>query len=273
MPVLGLAVCVFRSVEILGLARHAGFDFLLADMEHSAISLSEVSTLCVAGLEAGFPVHVRVPGAGSEYLSRVVDCGARGVIVPHVRTVDEAIQVVERTRFAPVGRRSIPSPIATTGFRPIPPASLIEHCERNLDVCVMIEDVEGLTHVEEIAAVEGIDAVMIGANDLAQSLGLLGQVDHPDVLSAFSRTADAAAANRKRFGVIGLPLSLLPSHAIGIGAGTVVLANEINLLFEAAAGLVDSVRATLAHRSISDAQSMDQTAVSSAASSHTNNLA
>jgi 2-keto-3-deoxy-L-rhamnonate aldolase RhmA len=242
MPSLGLAACVFRSVEMMAVARHAGFDFLVADMEHGAMSLGEAATLCVAGLEAGFPVHVRVPGAQSEYLSRVVDCGARGVIVPHVSSVEAALHVVDRVRFPRVGRRSIPSPLAVAGFRPLAPASLIERCEGQLDVAVMIEDAEALHCVEAIAAIEGIDTVMIGTNDLAQSLGLLGRIDDPQLHAAFARTAQAAAAAGKQFGVMGLPLPLLPSHAIGLGAGTVVVANDINLMFEAAASAVNGVR-------------------------------
>ena len=64
---IGLAACVFRSVEMLSVARHSGFDFLVADMEHGAMSLGEAAALCVAGIEAGYPVQVRVPGPTSDY--------------------------------------------------------------------------------------------------------------------------------------------------------------------------------------------------------------
>src|SRR5215207_5824664 len=98
---LGMAACVFRSIEILSIARHAGFDFLVVDMEHGAVSLSDAAMLCIAGREAGYPVHVRVPGARCDDLSRIVDCGASGLIVPHLDAVEEARHVVGRVRFAP----------------------------------------------------------------------------------------------------------------------------------------------------------------------------
>jgi 4-hydroxy-2-oxoheptanedioate aldolase len=237
-PIFGMAACVFRSVEILSVARHAGFDFLLADMEHGAMSLGEAATLCVAGLEADYPVRVRVPGPRSEFLSRVADCGARGIVVPHVSHEDDARHVVERLRFAPVGRRSIPSPIAATGFRPVPGAEFAERCATSTEVAVMIESAEALARVEAIAAVEGVDTVMIGTNDLASSLGRLGRIDHPEVAAAFERIADAAKSAGRRFGVMGLPEAALETHAYRLGADEIVACNEINLLFEAAADLV-----------------------------------
>lgn len=239
---IGMAACVFRSVEILAVARQAGFDFLVADMEHGAISIGEVATLCVAGREAGFPVHVRVPGAGSEYLTRVVDCGAHGIIVPHVDTASTARSIIDKVRFAPVGHRSIPSPIAITGFRPVPVTSLVEQAQAALKVTVMIESADGLAEVSRIAAVPGIDSVMVGPNDLAESLGRRGDIDHPDVIRAFGKIASAAANAGKEFAVIGLPVERLQSHALAFEAGMAVVANEINLLFDAAAARVVEIR-------------------------------
>ena len=227
---IGLAACVFRSVEMLTVARQCGFDFLVADMEHSAMSLGEAATLSVAGIESGFPVHVRVPGVRSDYLTRVVDCGALGLIVPHVDSVEEARDMVDRVRFPPCGRRSIPSPVAMTGFRPLPAADLFQRCEAALKVTVMIESVEGLAAVRGVTAVEGIDVIMAGANDLAQSLGHSGNVAHGEVQNAFRAIASAALENGRKFGVIGLPPELMRSHALDLGAGVVVATNEINLL-------------------------------------------
>lgn len=239
---LGLAACVFRSVEILAVARTCGFDFLLADMEHGAMSLGEVATLCVAGIEAGYPVFVRAPGPVSELLSRIVDCGAAGLVVPHLDSAAQAREIVEKVRFAPLGARSIPSPVAITGFRPVPPCELIAHSEPALSVLVMIESAEALGAVEDIAGVAGIDGLIIGTNDLAQSLGLIGQLDHADMRAAFARVANAAINAGRRFGVMGLPEALLDSHARALDADWIVAANEINLLVEAGDACVARLR-------------------------------
>jgi len=239
---LGLAACVFRSVEILAVARTCGFDFLLADMEHGAMSLGEVSAICVAGIEAGYPVFVRAPGPSSELLSRIVDCGAAGLVVPHVNSAVQARAVVQRVRFAPVGARSIPSPIAIAGFRPVPPSDLIARCEPALSVLVMIESADALAAVDEIANVAGIDGLVIGTNDLAQSLGLTGRLDHPHMRAACATVANAAANAGRRYGAMGLPEALLDSHARALGADWIVAANEINLLIEAGDACVARLR-------------------------------
>lgn len=246
-PLLGMAVCVFRSVEILPVARHAGFDFLVADMEHGALSLADAAALAVIGRECGFPVHVRVPGARCDDLSRVADCGAAGLIVPHLDSVEEARHVVARLRFPPLGARSIPPPIAVTGFRPVTPVELVARCcETPLELALMIESEAGLAAVDDIAAVAGIDTILIGANDLAQALGHLGDLGHPRMLAAFRSIAQAASRHGRSFGVMGVPPQLLCSHALDLGAGRIVVTNEINLLFDAARASVAATRALLA---------------------------
>lgn len=243
---IAMAACVFRSVEMLAVARACGFDVLIADMEHGAMSLGEVATLCVAGIEAGFPVHVRIPGVQSDYLTRVVDCGARAIIIPHVDTVEEARRIVEKTRFAPRGRRSIPSPLAVASFRPQAVDALVAQAEKALDVYVMIESRDGLDAVRDIAAIDGIDGLIIGANDLADSLGHRGNLVHPEIYAAFVSIAQAARQSGRMFGVMGLPPALLRSHALDLGATYLLAANDINLIHEAGAARVAEVRAIAA---------------------------
>jgi 4-hydroxy-2-oxoheptanedioate aldolase len=238
---LGMAACVFRSVEILAVAREAGFDFLVADMEHGAMSLGEVATLCVTGRMSGFPVHVRVPKGSSDHLTRAADCGAQAIIVPHVDSLAEARAIVDRLRFPPKGNRSLPSPVIAASFRPIPATDLIEACEREFRIYAMIESAQALADVEDIGAIDGLDGLIIGSQDLAQSLGHTADLTHPEVIGAFARVAAAATRGGKEFGVMGVPAALLSSHAISLGAGLIVATNEINLLTDAA---TDCARAT-----------------------------
>lgn len=239
MPRFGLAACVFRSVELVSVARTAGFDLLVADMEHSALTIGDIAALCVTGRMGGFPVEVRV-GGGADHpdLARALDCGATGLIVPHVDSAAQARRIVERARFAPLGNRSVPSPLAIFGFRPVDPQTLMTGCEAEVRVTAMIESAEGLAEAEAIAAVPGIDAVMVGANDLAVSLGHPGDVGHERVHAAFARIAAAANAAGKDFAVIGVPVQLLESHAFALGAATVIATNDINLLVDGGTALV-----------------------------------
>ncbi len=160
------------------------------------------------------------------------------MIVPHVDTADQARRIVQLTRYAPYGNRSVPSPLALFGFRPVDVKTLMAGCEAEVQVTVMIESAEGVAEAEAIAAVPGIDALMVGANDLAVSLGHAGEVGHPDVHAAFARIAAAATAAGKEFAVIGVPDALLESHAFSLGAATVIATNDINLLVDGGTALV-----------------------------------
>lgn len=240
---VGLAACVLRTVEILPIARHAGFDFLLADMEHGPLSLADAAALCVAGREAGYPVFVRAPGAGATDIPRIVDCGANGLVVPHVDGLEEARAIVDKTRFPPVGRRSIPYPVAATGFRPVSPAEIVARSEEGFELFLMIESREGLEACEAIAALDGVDGLIVGANDLTQALGRAGDLDAPVAREAFARIAAAARAAGKAFGVMGVPDAFIRSHALDLGATWTVAANDVNLLFEAAEARARTIRA------------------------------
>lgn len=237
---IGLAAYVVRSVEILTVARTCGFDFLLVDTEHTAIGIADAATISVAAAAAGFPALVRVGGPDHPDLARMLDCGALGTVVPHVDSAEQARRVVERCRFAPVGRRSIPGPQAGLGFRLLPVGEMIPAVERETVLVAMVESRAGLEEAEAIASVSGIDAIMIGANDLADDLGHTGDLAHPEVLAGFRHVAEACRRKGLAFAVIGLPEPLLASHAPD--ASLIVATNDINLLVDAGSVLAGRMR-------------------------------
>ncbi|WP_245943165.1 HpcH/HpaI aldolase family protein [Rhodovulum viride] len=240
-PEIGLAFCLLGRAEAILLARGAGFDFAVMDMEHGPIGLADLGQAAAAGLAAGFPVYARVTGPGSPDLARTLDCGAAGVIVPHVDSADQARAVVRACRFAPVGRRALPGPLPVAAYVPLPAADLVARAGQG-QVIAMIESAEALAAVEEIAAVPGLDALIIGTNDLADGIGLRGQIGHPDMLAAFQRIAAAAKAHGLGFGVMGLPPGLVQSHALALGAQMLVATNETNLIVEGGASVLAGLR-------------------------------
>ncbi|WP_252737372.1 HpcH/HpaI aldolase/citrate lyase family protein [Citreicella sp. C3M06] len=245
VPRIGLAACVVGLPEMIPVAKGAGYDFLLVDMEHGRIAIDALAGICVTGLAADFPVLARVTGPGSPDLARVLDCGATGVIIPHVDSAEQARAIVAACRFAPLGSRAIPGPLAILSFEAVPPAQLIAASEERVELHAMIESRAGLDAVAEIAAVPGLSALVIGANDLASDLGHTGQLDHPDVRAAFATIAAAAHAHGLGFGVMGLPAALIPGHAVANGATLIVATNEINLLVDGARATLGTVRAQL----------------------------
>lgn len=158
----------------------AGFDWVAIDMEHGVVDLESVQALIQA--MNGTPVVplVRVPWHDAVTIKRALETGAQGLIIPQVRTADETRAVVAAAQYPPSGIRSI-------GYQK--PAGLGgwfgEHLRRTNDnslIVVQIDHVGTIPHLREIVTVEGLDAVLICANSLSASMGLVGQRTHPDVL-------------------------------------------------------------------------------------------
>ncbi|HEY6602203.1 MAG TPA: aldolase/citrate lyase family protein, partial [Xanthobacteraceae bacterium] len=169
--VASMTVRLVRNVEIARIARTAGFDTLYVDLEHSSFSLDTCGQICMAALEAGIAPFVRVPANTPEYISRVLAGGALGVIAPHIRSADEAKAVVRAAKFAPLGERSNAGGLPHLHFRAFPVAEAYAALNDATMVVVQFESAAALAQAEEIVAVDGVDMVLIGLNDLLADWG------------------------------------------------------------------------------------------------------
>ena len=171
---LGLGVHHLRGAAVPLLAKAAGYDFLFIDAEHGAISTPEISQICLAALPAGVVPIVRICAGALDEGTRALDNGALGIVVPHVDTADQARRLVEAFRFAPMGQRSTGGSNAAFGYRPPPAAEAQKVLNAELLIVPMIETPEAIDNAEAIAAIPGIDALLIGSNDLALEMGIPG---------------------------------------------------------------------------------------------------
>jgi 4-hydroxy-2-oxoheptanedioate aldolase len=202
--VASMTVRLVRGVEIARIAATCGFDTIYVDIEHSAFSLETTSQICVAALDAGVTPFVRVPSHGPEYVCRALDGGALGIIAPHIRTAAEAAAVVRHAKYPPQGERSAGGPLVQYQFRDFPAEDANLAANDATMVIAMMETRDALANVDEIAAVEGVDMLFIGTNDLCGELGIHGQYDHKLVRDAYARTIAACRARGKHVGVGGL---------------------------------------------------------------------
>jgi 4-hydroxy-2-oxoheptanedioate aldolase len=202
--VASMTVRLVRSVEIARIARTAGFDTLYVDIEHSSFSLETCSQICMAALEAGMAPFARVPANTPDYISRVLDGGALGVIAPHIRSADEAKEVVKAAKFSPLGERSNAGVLPHLHFRSFPTPEVHAALNDATMVIVQLESAAALAKTEEIVAVDGVDMVLVGLNDLLADWGLAGQYDHPRVREAYAKTIAACRKRGKHCGVGGL---------------------------------------------------------------------
>src|ERR687896_177107 len=164
--VASMTVRLVSSVEIVRIAKTAGFDALYIDLEHSAFSIQTASQISVMALEAGIPALVRVPARTPEYISRVLDGGALGVIGPGVRSAAEEQSVVAAAKYPPLGSRGMSTGLAHLGFRSVPASEALPAMNDATMVIVQLESAAGLAAIDDIVAVDGVDLVLIGTNDL-----------------------------------------------------------------------------------------------------------
>lgn len=230
-----MSVRFARGPAIAQVAAMAGFDALYVDLEHCTMSLDDASHICTACLGTGVTPLVRVPVIDAVHVSRMLDGGAMGIIGPHIRSADDARRLVALCRFAPLGGRSSVAWLPQLGNRALAPAALYSEMNAATLVIAMVEDRASLDNVEAIAAVDGIDAILVGTNDLCADLGLDGQADHPLVDAAFRRVIDACTAHGKAVGVGGLARNeALLARYTGMGARLVSMGTDLACLLDGA---------------------------------------
>ena len=177
----------------------AGFDWLVIDAEHSVIELSDIQTLILAMDAHDCPAIVRVTSNDANQIKRVMDAGATGVMVPFVNNAADAEAAVRHTYYPPTGTRGVGLARAQgygASFK-----SYLDWLSSSAVVIVMIEHSDAVENIDEILAVPGVDAFIIGPYDLSASMGMPGEITHPDVLKAIERAREAGLAHGKPGGV------------------------------------------------------------------------
>src|SRR3984957_7953520 len=239
--VSSMTVRLVRGVEIARIAKTAGFDSLYVDMEHARFSLETTGQICMAALAAGVTPLVRVPGVAE--VSRVLDGGALGVIAPHIRSAAQAQEYVTAAKFPPLGERSAAGPLPHLHYRSFPAAEADAALNAATLLIVQFESDEALANADEIAAVEGVDMVMIGTNDLLADWGLPGQFEHPRVREAYAKTIAACRRHGKHVGVGGLATRpQLAAAFVRMGARYVSTGTDLGFLLAACTAKAKEVR-------------------------------
>jgi 4-hydroxy-2-oxoheptanedioate aldolase len=198
-PLAGMWVCS-ASPLVAEICAGAGLDWLLIDAEHSPNGLESI----LAQLQAvrGYPATavVRPPVNDPVLIKQYLDLGVQSLLIPMVHTADDAAAAAAAAHYPPLGVRGVGSALARSArWNRIP--DYLERAGGTVTVMVQVESAEAVENAAAIAGTEGIDAVFVGPSDLAASLGLLGQQDHPDVVAAVERTIRAVKAAGKPVGV------------------------------------------------------------------------
>lgn len=233
--VSSMIVRMWRGIEIGRLARTCGFDALYVDLEHGVLSADTASQICVAAQDAGVTPLVRVSKLSSDVIAQALDGGAMGVVVPHVNSAEQARRAVEWVKFTPPGTRSMSSHPPQLGYRSMPQADAMAALDAETLVAVMIESREGLDNVESIAAVPGIDLLIVGCGDLSAALGIPGELESTVMDAAVRRVLKSCVACGKAAGLGGLAgAPHLQRRYVTAGARFVSAGSDVSFLMRSA---------------------------------------
>ena len=218
--------------ELLG---GSGFDWVLVDCEHAAIETVEVlPALQAIGQIPDTSAVVRVAANDPTLFKRVLDMGAQTLMVPYVQTADEAAAAVHAMRYGPNGMRGMAGMTRATRYGQV--EDYFSKAEEELCLIVQIETLEGLQNLHAIAKTDGVDGVFIGPADLSASIGLRGQLTHPDVDKAITDAITELVDMNIPVGVMALDPSVAERY-LACGASFVAIAVDLVMLADAVADI------------------------------------
>jgi len=214
---LGVGIRVVGTVDIAKAMKTAGFDWLFIDLEHGALSIETASQLAIAALDVGIAPIVRVPNGEFSLATRLLDNGALGIVVPHVDTAEEARVIADKLRYPPKGHRGVFSSMPHFDFRAGKVGDMTAALNATNLIAVMLETETAIANAEAIAAVDGIDVLLIGTNDLTVEMGIPGELGHARVADAYQRAIAACRKHGKWAGMGGVYDETLMRRYIEMG--------------------------------------------------------
>ena len=228
---LGMNVRLARSGDIARIAKSTGHDFIFIDMQHSLYDVETVGHIAQAALGIGISPLVRVRNCDDPDTQVLLDNGVTGIMFPDVSSAADAKRAVNRAKFPPVGRRSVGGGYPIFDYRSVSAADAVRALDDNALIVCMIETREGLENIDEICAVEGIDVIHVGSNDLLAALGVPGTFGSAQHLEAVDRIFAAAKKHGKIPGIGGDRNVARQAEFIRKGARFITTNSEIAFIF------------------------------------------
>jgi 2-dehydro-3-deoxyglucarate aldolase/4-hydroxy-2-oxoheptanedioate aldolase len=193
--VVGTMLVELRQPSVMTLLAGAGLDFVLIDNEHGPFSVETIADLSRAARDAGITPIVRIPELTYAHVTQALDGGAQGIMLPRVTEPGQVELCVACMKYVPQGRRGAVLARGHTAFRGGPLADTLAAMNRETFLIIQIETAEALSRLDELLAVPGVDAALIGPTDLSVALGVAGQMDSPKLVQAIEKTLAACQAH------------------------------------------------------------------------------
>ena len=226
-----------ESMELVALA---GFDFAVIDMEHSTIDLETAYVLIGIARSAGVSPIVRVSAVAAGTIGRLLDAGAEGIMVPHVDTVEQATAAAYAVRFPPIGGRGVGSTSRAGAWGAMSRADYLRYGQEEVVLIAQIESAAAARNAGAIAAVPGVDALLIGAADLSTSEGTTES--DPAVVELIAGAIRDTTAAGVPIGNAGAATAASVQAAVDAGYSFTLMSNDASMLGAAAQAAVTAGR-------------------------------
>ncbi len=198
---VGTMIKIVRNPAIAYMVRNAGLDFVMLDCEHGNYNFETLHDVFITANALGVAGFVRVPVGTKDYISRVLDAGAGGVMVPMVETREQAETLVKYAKFSPIGQRGYSASGPHTDYRGGKHSEVMANANAKVVAIAQIETATAIQNIDAIASAPGLDALLIGPNDLSISLGIPGDLMNQIELDAIAKVAAACKKHGKFFGL------------------------------------------------------------------------
>jgi 4-hydroxy-2-oxoheptanedioate aldolase len=190
----GTMVTSVRSPQIAEILAAAGFDFFVVDTEHNYFDMAQLADMMTVARASDIVPLIRVPDTLYHLMARPLDCGAMGLVCPRVETREQVETIIQCTKYQPEGQRGASLSSIHTACQKIGHLEYMQWANDETMVVIQIESRRAVENIDELVSVPGVDATWIGPFDLAQSMGLVGKWEAPELLESYDRVI--AACNR-----------------------------------------------------------------------------
>ena len=218
-----------------------GFDMIWIDMEHTAIGIESLQNNLIAARAGGTPAFVRIPWNDKVLAKPVIDMGPEGIIFPYVRTADDARAAVASCEYPPAGERGY-GPLRALDYGGIAQTDYVDRIYREMWRIIQIEHIEAVEALDEILEVEGIDAYVVGPNDLSASMGHIGRTGHPDMIPVYDEIGRKMREHGKLFGVsTGFSPDVIGTW-LDRGARMIFAGNDVGYVYDGAKTVLQGLK-------------------------------
>jgi len=229
------------STDVAEMMSLVGWDYLWIDTEHAPIDFVQAQAM-VQAVGGRCPCLIRIPENREVWIKKALDIGCQGIVVPQVKSAVEAQRVVEWSFYPPIGKRSVGVTRAHNYGMSF--EDYVQRANDELVIVLQVEHIDGVENIESILKVPGIDAILIGPLDLSGSLGVIGQIEHPQVQEAIGEV-------RRKCEEAGMPIGIFTADPVSAkgkiqeGFTLIALNMDAAYLWQAAQSALDEVRGSI----------------------------